>query len=123
MSERLRDLARGIARAMRADAEVEYSFGYPSLVNDPAMTELLRSVGVELVGEKNVNEVDPVLGGEDMSYFLQRAPGCFFRLGTGNRSRGITFGNHHPRFDVDETALPLGVAAMTTVALRFLGGK
>jgi amidohydrolase len=123
MSERLRDLVQGIARAMRADAEVDYSFGYPSLVNDPAMTELLRTVGVELVGEKNVTEVDPVLGGEDMSYFLQRAPGCFFRLGTGNRARKITFGNHHPKFDVDEGALPLGVAAMATVALRFLGAK
>jgi amidohydrolase len=121
MSERLKELVQGIARAMRADAEVDYSFGYPSLVNDPAMTELVRTVGVELVGEKNVNEVDAVLGGEDMSYFLQRAPGCFFRLGTGNKARGITFGNHHPRFDVDEAALPLGVAAMTTVALRFLG--
>jgi amidohydrolase len=123
MSERLRDLVKGIAKAMRADADVDYSFGYPSLVNDPAMTELFRGVAVDLVGAENLSEVDPVLGGEDMSYFLQRAPGCFFRLGTGNKRRGITFGNHHPRFDVDESALPLGVAAMTTTALRFLGGK
>ncbi len=101
---------------------MEYTFGYPSLVNDPAMTELVRQVGAELVGAENVTQVDPVLGGEDMSYFLQKAPGCFFRLGTGNKARGITFGNHHPKFDVDEAALPLGVAAMTTVALRFLGG-
>jgi amidohydrolase len=123
MSERLRALAQGIARAMRADAEVDYSFGYPCLINDAGMTALARSVGIEVVGEKNVVEVEPTLGGEDMSYFLQRAPGCFFRLGTGNKARGITFGNHHPKFDVDEAALPVGVAAMTTLALRFLAGK
>ncbi|HZQ98670.1 MAG TPA: M20 family metallopeptidase [Chloroflexota bacterium] len=122
LAERLKELSQGIAAAMRAKAEVEYTFGYPSLVNDPAMTELVRQVGAELVGAENVTQVDPVLGGEDMSYFLQKAPGCFFRLGTGNKARGITFGNHHPKFDVDEAALPLGVAAMTTVALRFLGG-
>jgi amidohydrolase len=120
MRDRLGELARGIARAMRAEAEIDYSFGYPSLVNDPAMTDLARQAGVELVGRENVAEVEPTLGGEDMAYFLQKAPGCFFRLGTGNRARGITYGNHHPRFDVDEAALPIGVAAMVHTALKFL---
>ncbi len=120
MSRRLPELAKGIARAMRADADVTYTFGYPSLVNDDKMTELAREVGRELVGANRITEVEPVLGGEDMSYFLQKAPGCFFRLGTGNKARGITFGNHHPKFDVDEAALPIGAAAMAGMALRFL---
>ncbi|HEY3083600.1 MAG TPA: M20 family metallopeptidase [Chloroflexota bacterium] len=120
MSDRLRTLAQGIARAMRAEAQVEYTFGYPSLVNDSAMTELARAAGAEVVGPGNVVEAEQALGGEDMAYFLQRVPGCFFRLGTGNRARGITFGNHHPKFDVDEAALPVGVAALATTALRFL---
>ena len=120
MSSRLPELAKGIARAMRADAEVTYTFGYPSLVNDETMTELARAVGRELVGADRIAEVEPTLGGEDMSYFLQKAPGCFFRLGTGNKARGITFGNHHPKFDVDEAALPIGAAAMAGMALRFL---
>lgn len=123
MKERLTELTRGIARAMRADADVHYTFGYPSLVNDPAMTDLARRAGAEVVGAENLFEVEPVLGGEDMSYFLQRAPGCFFRLGTGNRARGITYGNHHPRFDVEERALPIGVAAMATIAVKFLAGE
>ena len=120
MARRLPELAKGIAKAMRADAEVTYTFGYPSLINDEKMTELARQVGRDLVGADHVTEVEPVLGGEDMSYFLQKAPGCFFRLGTGNRARGITFGNHHPKFDVDEAALPIGAAAMAGMALRFL---
>jgi amidohydrolase len=105
---------------MRARAEVGYTFGYPSLVNDAAMTELARAAGAEVVGAQNVVEVEATLGGEDMAYFLQRAPGCFFRLGTGNRARGITYGNHHPKFDVEEAALPVGVAAMVNTALCFL---
>jgi amidohydrolase len=120
MRDRLCELAGGIARAMRAEAQIDYSFGYPSLVNDGAMTELARLAGAEIVGRENVVEVEPTLGGEDMAYFLQRAPGCFFRLGTGNRARGITYGNHHPKFDVDEAALPIGVAAMVHTALKFL---
>jgi metal-dependent amidase/aminoacylase/carboxypeptidase family protein len=105
---------------MRANAKVDYSFGYPSLVNDAAMTDLARAAGAEIVGKENVTEVELTLGGEDMAYFLQKVPGCFFRLGTGNRSRGITYGNHHPKFDVDEAALPVGVAAMVNTAMKFL---
>jgi amidohydrolase len=120
MKERLTEMSKGIAAAMRARAEVEYTFGYPSLVNDAAMTELARAAGAEVVGAQNVVEVEATLGGEDMAYFLQRAPGCFFRLGTGNRARGITYGNHHPKFDVEEAALPVGVAAMVNTALCFL---
>lgn len=120
MSERLPELARGIARAMRAEAHVDYTFGYPSLVNDPAMTELARDAGADIVGRQNLADPEQALGGEDMAYFLQKAPGCFFRLGTGNRARGITYGNHHPKFDVDEAALPIGVAALAATALRFL---
>jgi amidohydrolase len=123
MSERLPELARGIARAMRAEAHVDYTFGYPPLVNDPAMTELARAAGADIVGRENLADPEQALGGEDMAYFLQRAPGCFFRLGTGNRARGITYGNHHPKFDVDEAALPIGVAALAATALRFLSGR
>jgi amidohydrolase len=120
MRDRLTELSQGIARAMRANAKVDYSFGYPSLVNDAAMTDLARAAGAEIVGKENVTEVELTLGGEDMAYFLQKVPGCFFRLGTGNRSRGITYGNHHPKFDVDEAALPVGVAAMVNTAMKFL---
>ena len=123
MAQRLRELAQGIARAMRAEANVEYTFGYPPLVNDQAMTDLARAAGAEIVGKENLTDPDQALGGEDMAYFLQKAPGCFFRLGTGNRARGITYGNHHPRFDVDEGALPIGAAAMAATALRFLAGR
>jgi amidohydrolase len=49
------------------------------------------------------------MASDDMAYFLQRAPGCYFNVGTANESRGLTASNHHPRFDIDEDALPIGV--------------
>ena len=124
LSERIPALVSGIATAMRGTAATQYTFGYPVLVNDPAMTDLVREVAREVVGPENVSEREPGMGAEDMAYFLQSAPGCFFRIGSRNPERGLTYGHHHPRFDIDdEGALPVGVAAVAAVALRFLNGK
>jgi amidohydrolase len=124
LSERIPALIKGISAAMRAEAEVQYRFGYPALVNDPAMTDLVRQVARGIVGPRRVVEREPGMGGEDMSYFLQQAPGCFFRIGSRNPERGLVYGHHHPRFDIDdEGALPIGVAAVASVALRYLNGE
>jgi amidohydrolase len=52
---------------------------------------------------------------------LKRVPGCYFWLGTRNEAKGIVGDHHHPRFDLDEAALPLGVRLLTRVAEKFLG--
>ena len=120
LAERIPALLRGIAAALRGEADVQYRFGYPVLVNDAAMTDLVREVARGIVGPEKLIEREPGMGGEDMAYFLQRAPGCFFRIGSRNPERGLVYGHHHPRFDVDEEALPVGVAALASVALRYL---
>ena len=123
LAERIPALVGGIAAAMRGTAETRYTFGYPVLVNDPAMTDLVREVAREIVGPEQVIERETGMGAEDMAYFLQAAPGCFFRIGSRNPERGLVYGHHHPRFDIDdEGALPVGVAAVAAVALRFLNG-
>ena len=124
LAERIPALIKGIASAMRAQAEVTYRFGYPALVNDAAMTDLVREVARGIVGAERVVEREPGMGGEDMSYFLQKVPGCFFRIGSRNPELGLTYGHHHPRFNIDdEQALPVGVAAVAGVALRYLNGE
>ncbi len=123
LAERIPALIKGIATAMRAEADVQYRLGYPTLVNDAAMSDLVREVAREVVGPERLIEREPGMGGEDMAYFLQQVPGCFFRIGSRNPERGLTYGHHHPRFDIDdEGALPIGVAAVASVALRFLNG-
>ncbi len=122
LARRIPELVTGIAEAMRGAAEVRYNLGYPSLVNDRAMTDLVRRVAGELVTPEKVVEREPSMGAEDMSYFLQHAPGCFFNIGSNNPDRGLVYGHHHARFDIDEEALPVGVAAIAMVTMRYLEG-
>lgn len=120
IADRLPALIEGVASAMRATAEVGYAFGYPALVNNVAMANLVREVARDVVGEPRLIDRGPSMGGEDMAYFLQEVPGCFFRIGSNNPERGLIYGHHHPRFDIDEAALPVGVAMLASVALRYL---
>ncbi len=120
LQKRIPEVVRGISGTFRAEATTEYTLGYPPLVNDAAMAALVRSVAEEVVGPERVREAEPGMGAEDMAYFLRAAQGCFYRLGVRNEARGITYGHHHPRFDLDEDALATGVAMHAAVALRFL---
>jgi amidohydrolase len=121
LEERIETLARGIAQAMGAEVEVAYTRGYPATVNDPAMTELVRQEAAKVVGEENVQQPPLMMGAEDFSYFLERVPGAFWFVGSQNPERGLVWGHHHPRFDVDEVAMAIGMETMVNVALRYLG--
>ncbi|MFN8511137.1 MAG: amidohydrolase [Chloroflexia bacterium] len=121
LAKRIPEVCHGVAATFRATAEVEYTFGYPPLVNNDAMAGLVREVALDLVGAERVVEAPPGMGAEDMSYFINAAPGAFYRLGVRNEATGMTYGHHHPRFNVDEDALATGVAMHAAVALRYLG--
>lgn len=121
LAARIPAVCEGIAATFRATAEVEYKFGYPPLVNNDAMAALVREVALEVVGPERLAEAAPGMGAEDMSYFINAAPGAFYRLGVRNEATGKAYGHHHPRFDIDEDALATGVAMHAAVALRFLG--
>jgi amidohydrolase len=111
--------ACSVARTLGGDFTLKIIPGYIPVINDPALTDLVRQVTVEMVGEEKVLKSALEMGGEDFSYFDREAPGCYFLLG------GATPGepkrrHHHPRFDVDERCLPLGAALLAQVACRFL---
>lgn len=120
MQERLTALATGIATAGGGEAVVEYIRGYPGIVNDPDMTEIVRQAAIAAVGEENVIDSPLSMGGEDFSYFTLERPGCFFNVGTRNEERGIVWGHHHPRFDVEEEGLGAGIATMGNAVLAYL---
>jgi amidohydrolase len=111
--------ACGVARALGGDFELTIHPGFIAIVNDPAMTKLVRQVGADLLGEENVEEAALEMGAEDFSYFAEKAPGCFFSLG-GAVADGPPRMHHHPRFDVDERCLPVGAALLAESALRYL---
>lgn len=120
LQERVGALVTGIAAAMRAEATVEYARGYPATVNDPELTELVRRACEATVGPDKVLTGAPMMGAEDFSYFLEAVPGSFFFVGSKNPERGLVWGHHHPRFDLDEAALAVGIEAMVRVALDYL---
>lgn len=122
LAERIPQVVRGIAETFRATAEVEYELGYPPLTNNAEMAALVTSVALDVVGPERTLDAEPGMGAEDMSYFLNAAPGAFYRLGVRNEATGKTYGHHHPRFDIDEDALSTGVAMHAAVALRYLNG-
>jgi amidohydrolase len=111
--------ACGVARALGGDFELTVIPGYIPIVNDAALTALVRQVGVDLLGEENVRDQPLEMGGEDFSYLAREAPGCFFWLGGGLPGEPKRI-HHHPHFDVDERCLPLGAALLAETAIRYL---
>lgn len=120
MEKRIQEVATGIAEAMQASAKAKYTRGYPATVNDEAMTELARESAIQVVGEENVIELVPKMGAEDFSYFLEEKPGSYFFVGSKNEEKGLVWGHHHPRFDIDEESLGSGLATMATSVLTYL---
>lgn len=123
MEGRVRRVFEGACRMLRAEPTLEYSYGYPVTSNHPEMAELLAAAAAEVLGPGAVErDAEPVMGAEDFSYFAEAVPSAYLRLGSMNPARGITAQAHHPSYDIDEDALPLGAAIMATAAWRFLSG-
>lgn len=111
---------KGITAAHGATYELEYRKGYPSIQNNDALLQRTLPLFRRLVGDANVIEMKPGMGGEDFSYFAKEAPGFFFQLGVANKERGIVSGTHTPMFDADENCLKTGVAAMAAAVCDWL---
>ncbi len=118
--EKIRRMAEGIAQSMGGSCEVLIDKGYPYLVNDPELTERSRKYAQELLGEANVVELPLRMTAEDFAYYGQVIPGCFYRLGTRNETKGLTSGLHTATFDIDEEALRTGMATLAWSAYRYL---
>ena len=118
--KRFERIVTNICAAHRADFDLIFEFGHPTLVNHPEITELVKSVvSTDMVSELEV--VSSVsLAGEDFSEFAARAPAAFYFLGTGNSIKGTEFPHHHPRFNIDEDVLITGVELHVRSALKYL---
>lgn len=120
MRKRLTEIAETTAAAFGARAEVQLEWGVGSTDNDPAMTAIVREAASAVVGPENVTEGDILMVSEDMSEFLARVPGCYYLVGSMNEERGLTWGHHTSRFDIDEDALAIGIETMTRTVLQYL---
>ncbi|MDY6784697.1 MAG: M20 family metallopeptidase [Cyanobacteriota bacterium] len=121
IGQRVEQTIAGICDSHGATYELEYWQLYPPTVNDPQMAEFVRSVASEVV-ETPLGVVPEcqTMGGEDMSFFLQEVPGCYFFVGSANPAKNLAYPHHHPRFDFDETALGIGVEMFVRCVEKFL---
>jgi amidohydrolase len=117
--KRFERIVSNICMAHRAGYDLSFLHGHPKLVNHKEM--------IEIVGSIAAHELDPApeivsfvsMAGEDFSEFAVRAPSAFYFLGAGNASKNTCFPHHHPRFDIDEDVLGVGVEMHVRSALAF----
>ncbi len=115
----IRKQATELVHAMGAEIDIDILVGYPTLYNNEAVTANARKLAEDYMGIDNVVDTELRMGAEDFAFYSQVIPACFFRLGTGNKAKGITAGVHTPLFDVDERALEIGAGTMAYLATQF----
>jgi amidohydrolase len=111
-----------IAKTLGGDYELRYEIGGPPMINDAGVSEVIEKAGQDMLGAENVSEIEKTLGAEDFGEFLKHAPGAMFTLGTQKQGHE-DYLLHHPKFDLDERALPIGTAMLVETAKRFLEQK
>lgn len=117
---RIGDLTSGIATTFRVQCDLRMIESCPACINDPGMAELLRGVAGQIIGPPQVLDSMRTLAADDMSFFLNAAPGCYFFVGGANAERGLNSPHHSPTFDFDEQALDVGVQVLTSAAIDYL---
>lgn len=103
ISEELEKILKGLCIANDATYDFYYRKGYPTVVNHTKQYEVVKQAAHDL--NLSFEDIDPMMIGEDFSYYLHEKPGCFFLTGSGNASKATTSPHHHPLFDLDEDAL------------------
>lgn len=116
----IEEIVGNVCKSYGAKYQVDYRQGVPSVQNDYEITQILQSAGEEAWGSDRIQVLpEPSLGAEDFSVYLQHAPGSMFRLGVGFKDREINHPLHHPRFEVDESAIVTGVVTLAYATYKY----
>ena len=100
----------GITQAHGADYDIRWTRGYTIGNNDVEASRIAREVIEQQLGKESVLEMPaPMFGGEDFSFYLEKVPGCFLFIGSGNEDLGAVYGVHNPKFKLDEDAMRIGL--------------
>jgi len=122
--QRMEEIIAGICQSQGASYQFDYWQLYPPVINHDQMAELVRAIAAQVVETPaGIVPECQTLGGEDMSFFLQEVPGCYFFLGSANPELGLAYPHHHPRFDFDESVLAMGVEIFVRCVEKFGNSK
>ena len=118
VKEKIKSIILSVCEKYKTTADINIENGYPFLVNDIELTARCKALAIEYLGKENVEDLPLRMTAEDFSYITQKVPSCFYRLGTGNKQKGITSGVHTSTFDIDELALEISIGLMAWMALN-----
>ncbi|MFQ5641870.1 MAG: M20 family metallopeptidase [bacterium] len=123
IKEAIEDRVRAITKAAGASYQLEFPSFIPSVNNDPNLIDLARNVGATLLGQEKIVDIKNIsMGGEDFSWYLDKAPGALIRLGVRKPGDEVRYLHTHS-FDIDERAIPIGMQIMSLAAMNYLLGE
>lgn len=110
--------AKGLSLATGAEIDFRVDVGYPTVDNEPNLTDAAWKLADIYMGASNVEETEKRMGAEDFGYYSQVIPGCFYRLGVRNEAQDIIHNVHTPHFNIDESAIETGVGMMAWLGVQ-----
>ncbi len=117
--EKIRDICQGISLASGAHINIKHTPGYPSIYNNPQLSSEVFDHLTDIFGKEKVVEADLGLGGEDFAYFCRVSPALYYRIGSGFADQERVFPHHHPRFDIDEESLRIGLYSISSILFNY----
>jgi amidohydrolase len=118
--QRFEEIVTGIAAAHRCQATIVMEKISPPVVNNPELAKTIRQVSQDIFPEAILDDNFQTMASEDMAFFLEKVPGCYFFIGSANAEKGLTAKHHQPDFTFDEEALIYGTAILAGAAKKFL---
>jgi amidohydrolase len=120
VKEKIASIVKTVSEKYRMNTELNILNGYPCLINDFNVTAKCKQSAIDYLGNENVEDLPIRMTAEDFAYISQQVPSCFYRLGTGNKSKGITSGVHTSSFNIDENALEISTGLMAWMTIQSL---
>ncbi|MFW5790852.1 MAG: M20 metallopeptidase family protein [Bacillota bacterium] len=119
----LKNIVNNTCAAHDTEAEVEYIFDLPAVINDSEMADYASKAVQKIAGKDGLVIPEPTGGGEDFAMYMQEVPGCFMFLGVRNEEKGIVHQWHHPKYNADEAALPIGAGTLAQSVVEYFNGN
>lgn len=120
MDREIRRIVEGTCHLSDSDFDYEYRKGYPVLTNHKEETEFVMEVAQTVPGVETVREIEPVMGGEDYSYYLQEVKGTYFFTGAQPEGTEDPYPHHHPKFDINEEALLVAAKILAKSTVEYM---
>lgn len=117
IKNKIKELCAEVASSFNVEADLFIEEGYPVLINDVSLTNLLKNKAVDFMGEEKVKDIPQLMTAEDFAWYSHQTKACMYRIGTSNIEKGIVSKQHTPTFDIDEDALEIGMGLMAWLAI------